>query len=326
MKLHLHQKNFKDLITLTAQHLKLPHHFIEKDYWITFVLKKLSESSQKDTFVFKGGTSLSKAHKIIERFSEDIDLAVIVPNDLSNNQIKKLIDTTSKELTKDLEEVYLEGFTSKHSRFRKTAHRYPIITNNSLFGIVLTNLILEINSFAQPFPNDLIEIESYLTTYLKSVAQDNLIQKYDMAPFQVRVLGLERTLGEKILALVRASHAEDPIEQLKSKIRHVYDVYKILQLPAMKKILGSKDFFTLLASVQADDAKNVEFQGDWSKEKLSEALIFKDIDATWEHLHSTYHIHFPALMYGTLPSTEEIKQMLMTIFLRLEEYDTTITA
>jgi hypothetical protein len=121
------------------------------------------------------------------------------------NQLKKLIDTTSKELTKDLEEVHLDGFTSKHSRFRKTAHKYPIITEGTLYGEVLTNLILEINSFAQPHPNQLMEIEPYITTFLKSVGQDEFIKKYELEPFEIRVLGLERTLGEKILALIRAS-------------------------------------------------------------------------------------------------------------------------
>ncbi|MEK7435226.1 MAG: nucleotidyl transferase AbiEii/AbiGii toxin family protein [Cyanobacteriota bacterium] len=277
MNIHLDEKAFKALITNTANFLKMNQAFIEKDYWITFVLKKLSKSQYKDNFIFKGGTSLSKAYKIIERFSEDVDLAVVVSESLSNNQLKNLIDTTSKELTKDLEEIYLDGFTSKHSRFRKTAHKYPIITESTLYGNVLTNLILEINSFAQPHPNQMMEIESYITSFLKSADQEEFIKKHELESFHIRVLGLERTLGEKILALIRASHNEKPIEQLKSKIRHIYDIYMILQNPEMKNFLESQNFFRLLTAVQADDAKNSEFQGDWTKEKLSNSLIFGEI-------------------------------------------------
>lgn len=321
MKLHFNQVDFKDLIHLSSQYLKLPEHFIEKDYWVTFVLKKLSESPNRDKFIFKGGTSLSKAHKIVERFSEDVDLAVIADENISNNQLKKLIDTTSKELTNDLEEVYLEGFTSKHSRFRKTAHKYPIITESNIYGEVLTNLILEINSFAQPHPNKLMEVESYITTFLKSVGQDDFIKEYGLNPFQVRVLGLERTLGEKILALVRASYAENPIDQLKSKIRHVYDLYMILQNQEIKDFLESSDFFELLNSVQLDDAKNSEFQGSWAKEKLSDALIFGNIDTTWKQLSYTYKNNFSSLVYGKLPDQKLIKITLESIYGRLKSYD-----
>lgn len=321
MNIHLDEKAFKALIANTANFLQMNQAFIEKDYWVTFVLKKLSKSQHKDNFIFKGGTSLSKAHKIIERFSEDVDLAVIVNENLSSNQLKKLIDTTSKELTKDFEEVHLDGVTSKHSRFRKTAHKYPIITESTLYGEVLTNLILEINSFAQPHPNQLMEIEPYITTFLKSINQEEFIKKHELEPFQIRVLGLDRTLGEKILALIRASHSEKPLEQLKNKIRHVYDIYMILQNEEMKTFLESQDFFTLLTAVQSDDAKNSEFQGDWTKEKLSDSLIFGKIDTTWEQLSHTYQNNFPSLVYGKVPNQEKIKTILKTISVQLEKYD-----
>lgn len=321
MNIHLDERSFKALITNTANFLQMNQAFIEKDYWVTFVLKKLSKSQYKDNFIFKGGTSLSKAHKIIERFSEDVDLAVIINESLSNNQLKKLIDNTSKELTKDLEEVYLDGFTSKHSRFRKTAHKYPIITDSALYGEVLTNLILEINSFAQPHPNQLMEIEPYITTFLKSVNQEAFIKKYELESFQIRVLGLERTLAEKILALIRASHSEKPIEQLRNKIRHIYDIYMILQNKEMRAFLESRDFFTLLTSVQEDDAKNSEFQGDWAKEKLLDSFLFGSIDTTWEQLSHTYQNNFPSLVYGKLPDQEKIKDILKLVSVQLEKYD-----
>lgn len=49
---------------------------IEKDWWVTLTLKALFESPYAKFFIFKGGTSLSKGWKLIERFSEDIDIAL----------------------------------------------------------------------------------------------------------------------------------------------------------------------------------------------------------------------------------------------------------
>ena len=86
--LHEDQEIFKSAIKETSNSLNIREFFIEKDYWITLVLKQLSESSYVDSVVFKGGTSLSKAYNLIDRFSEDIDLEVISNPASSSNQIK----------------------------------------------------------------------------------------------------------------------------------------------------------------------------------------------------------------------------------------------
>ena len=71
MNLHEDLSNFKDLINLTANDLGILEFYIEKDYWVTYILKRLSNSEYRNKVVFKGGTSLSKAYNIIDRFSED---------------------------------------------------------------------------------------------------------------------------------------------------------------------------------------------------------------------------------------------------------------
>ncbi len=61
---------------LAAETFGLPQVYGEKGYWVTQSLKHLSESVHVDDVVFKGGTSLSKAYRLLHRFLEDIDLAV----------------------------------------------------------------------------------------------------------------------------------------------------------------------------------------------------------------------------------------------------------
>ena len=95
MKLHDNKTLFQEAIQATATKKNIPDVFVEKDYWVTWVLRNLSKSANAEKIVFKGGTSLSKAYKLIERFSEDVDLAVLRPGE-NQNQTKKLIDTVSK--------------------------------------------------------------------------------------------------------------------------------------------------------------------------------------------------------------------------------------
>lgn len=78
MNLHKDTKAFQNAIQITGQGLNIAPEFIEKDYWISLILKRLSESKYINSVVFKGGTSLSKGHKLINRFSEDVDVAVII--------------------------------------------------------------------------------------------------------------------------------------------------------------------------------------------------------------------------------------------------------
>lgn len=71
MNLHSDGALFVELVQVTAQRLQVPEAYIEKDYWVTRALKHLSESPDAAFVVFKGGTALSKAYKLINRFSED---------------------------------------------------------------------------------------------------------------------------------------------------------------------------------------------------------------------------------------------------------------
>jgi len=99
MILHDDDNLFYRAIKETSDNIGIADYFIEKDYWITLVLKRLSESKYVDSVVFKGGTSLSKGFKIIKRFSEDVDIAILNTNKLSGNQTKTLIRSVESYAT-----------------------------------------------------------------------------------------------------------------------------------------------------------------------------------------------------------------------------------
>ena len=97
----------KDLIGNIALKTGFSSHAIEKDWWVTMVLKALFETKCADYLVFKGGTSLSKCWNLIERFSEDIDVAINrdflgITNILSKNQREKLRKSSSKYIQDEL--------------------------------------------------------------------------------------------------------------------------------------------------------------------------------------------------------------------------------
>lgn len=77
MNLHNDIKLFGETIRAASHQTGIKDEFVEKDYWITLVLHQLSKSKYAEQTVFKGGTSLSKGYGLINRFSEDVDIAII---------------------------------------------------------------------------------------------------------------------------------------------------------------------------------------------------------------------------------------------------------
>lgn len=100
----------------------LPEYAVEKDWWVTMVLKALFKTSAAEYLEFKGGTSLSKGWRLIDRFSEDIDLALnyrfFVDSLENNNQLKNLrkrcrkfvVETLTNELCEQMEALGLKEF------------------------------------------------------------------------------------------------------------------------------------------------------------------------------------------------------------------------
>ena len=211
MKLHTDSKFFADTIMAASQNLKIREEFIEKDYWITLLLSRLSVSKYGDVTVFKGGTSLSKGFRLINRFSEDVDLAIVDTGNKSGNEIKTIIRAIEKIITQELTEVKVEGLTSKGSRFRKSVHEYISLDTKNKNNKV----ILEVNSFANPFPYQTQLIQSMVYDFLAKTQNDKYIEKYSLQPFHINVLNKDQTLVEKLVSLIRFSFDDNPDVNLK---------------------------------------------------------------------------------------------------------------
>ena len=112
----------------------LPVHAIEKDWWVTLALQTIFLTPWNSNLVFKGGTSLSKAWGLIQRFSEDIDMAIDrrvlgFPEEFVNNaQVAKLREKASAFIA-----------TEFWDRIRKSTNRYWV-ENRSTVSIKSTGL------------------------------------------------------------------------------------------------------------------------------------------------------------------------------------------
>ena len=127
--LHNEKELFEQVILRTADALRIEPGIIEKDYFVTMFLKKLA--AKQTDIVFKGGTSLSKCHRLIHRFSEDIDLNLQGDTKPPESVRRKLRDSIYSAI--DELELSLENPDDIRSRrgFNKYIIKYP-----SAFGAV----------------------------------------------------------------------------------------------------------------------------------------------------------------------------------------------
>ena len=212
MNLHENKKLFTDAVLAASEHLDIRPVYIEKDYWITRSLKLMVQNSNVEKAIFKGGTSLSKAHKIGNRFSEDIDIAISDADTLTGNQLKMLIKKIAKEMTSGLEEVVVPGVTSKGSRYYKAMYSYPNVLGKAIKETVnIGQLLVEINSFANPYPYVSKSINCFIAQFFRQTGNEALIEEYGLQSFTLNVLDKRQTLTEKLVSLIRFSLSDNYI-------------------------------------------------------------------------------------------------------------------
>ncbi len=318
MKLHENKELFKDAITATSQFIGIPEIYVEKDYWVTLALFTIFGSNVKDFCVFKGGTALAKCNRMIERFSEDIDIVLLKHENESSNQLKSKLKKISRTLEHILPEIELPGITNKKGMIRKTAHHYPKMFDG-LFGQVRDKIILESTWLGSFEPFEKGKVSSLIFEMIDETNQLSVAEEYQLMPFEVNVLSPKRTFCEKIMSLVRFSHTSDPIEDLKNKIRHIYDLHFMLKNNGIQRFFESDEFEKLLVKVAKDDYLSFKSGNEWLRKHPARAMIFKEHDKIWHKLKPTYFSGFAKLVYGKLPDENEILISLKTIKTRLEK-------
>lgn len=235
MYLHNDKELFNDIVALTAERIGQAQDIVEKDYYVTMILRKLSACEYP--VCFKGGTSLSKAYSVIDRFSEDIDITFT--EHLGENRRKKLKYNILKPIA-DALGLEITNWDSIESD--KEYNHYDMAYDSIVDDPFLDTYVkLETALMSYAFPTVEREISNYIYQALKEEEPD-LLEEYGLTPFTMQVQALERTLIDKVFALCDYYLQDKPARNS----RHLYDIYKIA-----KEITVTNDFRKLITEVRA---------------------------------------------------------------------------
>jgi len=313
MILHEDKALFTQLLKFSANTLNIRPEFIEKDYWLTRALQRMSQNPNAEKVVFKGGTSLSKAYRLTNRFSEDIDIAVIDADSFSGNQLKMLVKRLAKDMTSDLEEKVVQGITSKGSRFYKAIYQYQNLVGLTSSTVKAGQLLIEINTYANPYPYIKQEISSFMADYFTAINRQDMIEQYELKPFSINVLDKRRTIVEKLVSLIRFSFEKDLQKALATKIRHFYDLYYLANDSGCIKYIQSVDFPKDLSELLIHDQREFDEPAGWQTKTIKESSLLTEFSTLWTGLSSIYQSELTPLAFSEIPDEKLVAESFMKI-------------
>jgi Nucleotidyl transferase AbiEii toxin, Type IV TA system len=299
--LHDHPQ-FADLIRIVAVEKRIDPALVEKDYWIMHCLYGLQRLGL--TFQLKGGTSLSKGHKAIERFSEDIDI-LIEPTEgmdvkTGRNQDKPAHIESRRAFYDWLvnEKIRVDGITVVErdtafddEKLRSGGIRLRYATKVPTLAGLREGVLLEAG-FDTVAPNEPMDISSWL--YDHAAGKVPIIDNRAKA---VPCYDLRYTLVEKLQTIStkyrkQQETKESPLEFM----RHYYDVYCLLDRPDVQGFIGGAEY-------NAHKARRFR-QGDNQVIAENEAFLVSDA-ATRKLYHEAFN-RSTVLYYGKTPTFEQV--------------------
>jgi hypothetical protein len=310
--LHNH-KQFPELIRIVAEQKGIDPALIEKDYWIMHCLYGLQKLGL--TFELKGGTSLSKGFKIIDRFSEDIDIHIDPPADrnvktgrnqdnpahvksrkdfydwLASTKIKiDGIDAVKRDTAFDSEKLFSGGIRLSYQSF---TNRMEDLKDGILlevgFDVVTPNTAKDISSWIYDHAADMVAV---IDNRAKAVAC------YDTC----------YTFVEKLQTISTKYRLQQKDKEFPPNfLRHYYDVYSLLERPEVQAFIGTDAYRAHKdRRFRSLDNKNIA---------KNEAFILSDPGTRKEYAET--YAKTSALYYGSTPTFEQILQRIASYIARL---------
>ena len=306
------------IFTETAEQSNLSTVAIEKDWWVVQTLSIIFSMKYANVLIFKGGTSLSKGWNLIQRFSEDIDLALDreflgYTGELTKGDIKKLrrksYQFITEVFTEELKNKFSElGFENVLVKYREVENHdqdpliieiyYPTLTNKDSYLKPAVLVEVGSRSLKEPFTQ-----RSFGTIVSEVFTNRPFADKAITIP----VVNPERTFLEKIFLL----HEEFQKSQDKIRVerlsRHLYDIEKLSQTEYADIALHDTDLYNTIVKHRE---KFTPISGIDYTNHSPDKINFITPDTILKDWQQDYEIMAQTMIYDNpLPFDELIKRL-----------------
>lgn len=309
---------------------------VEKDWWVTVALKALFQTSCAEYLLFKGGTSLSKGWDLIQRFSEDIDLAIdhsfFKIHETNKSQREKLRKNSrnyihsylSKEFEKKLEAMQIAGFTVENITTIQTAEgekpiasdKDPTVIHLNYRSILDTQIDyipprvkIEISCLSMAEPCEIKNITSLIYSHFP--AEDNETAS------AIKTVLPSRTFLEKAFLLNEEFQKPSPRHLRMS--RHLYDLEKLMDTIYGKEALADSQLYTEIVKHRyiyyADKKINYQLHHPTTISFLPKSELLKEWMNDYNEMKSSF-------IYGNALSFEQLIKRMQELQSRFQEIKT----
>lgn len=314
----INEDDRKALFHNTAAKMGMTDAIIEKDFWVCYMLDYLfHRCAWKDNFAFKGGTSLSKAYGLIQRFSEDIDLILDwrvlgygynepwedrsnTKQDIFNKEANcraemflrdTFLPTIISDLTSELGEK-IKCFIDDDDH-QTIKIEYP---NSFSDPSILQEIRLEIGALAAWTPAKKAVITSYAAKQYAKVFEQPSTEVLTVLP--------ERTFWEKVTILHREAFRPQDRTFPARYSRHYYDLYKMMQTQVKDNAIVNRDLLSRVVKF-----KDKFYRCPWARYDLAKCGTMKLLppDYNLDKLRADYG-HMQNMLFGDKPDFDEIMQ------------------
>jgi len=313
----------------TAAKKGLPEAIIEKDFWVCFVLEYLfNRSMWKKQLAFKGGTSLSKAYDLIQRFSEDIDLMLDWRvlgysynepwEDRSKTKQLKFNEDSIDRLFAFLRNDFLPTFKTDMSELLG-AEADVFITDGDAGTVnfaypssfkdtyVLRVIRLEIGALGAWTPTHPVKIRSYAAEYYPRI--------FKIPETEVLTTTAARTFWEKATILHQEAFRPEGSLIPDRYSRHYYDLYQMAHTTVKSEALSQPELLVKVA-----EFKDKFYPRGWARYNEARIGTLRLVPA--EHsivrIASDYS-KMQSMIYGDAPTFDEMLSYIKTLEKEINE-------
>jgi predicted nucleotidyltransferase component of viral defense system len=297
----------------------------EKDAWVTAVLRALFSLPYAESISFKGGTSLSKCWNLIQRFSEDVDIAInreyfgfqgetFTIREISKKMRKACCKFCRNTLQYDLtKQMIADGIPANLFSISMNITDVTTIDPEKIFieyksvfneiSYIKNTVILEINGRSMKDPLEKVEIQSFIDEIFPQTV-------FAEKPFEINVVAPERTFLEKV-CLLHEEFAKKDQEKIRVNrmSRHLYDITQMLDTPIAEKALTNTNLYKHIIAHRRMFQAMKDFDYDTLFPDKINIIPPESVISKWEDDYE----RMQAMIYGESPSfatmIDKIKQL-----------------
>lgn len=328
--INLNLQERQDILRRVQSETGMDLHIIEKDWWVTAILRALFALPYAQHMSFKGGTNLSKCWNLIRRMSEDVDIAIdreylgfggkLSKTQISDKLRRAACSFVREKLQFDLA-AQLEKDGINRDAFRVSVNITPVTTTDPETieveyapafddnSYIRSKVLIEVSGRSMSEPVEIVPLQSYID------------KVYTNAPFrepafEVRAVVPQRTFLEKLFLLHEEFSKPKEDIRVNRMSRHLYDVCQMADTPIAEEAIADKDLYL---SVIEHRRTFIGLRGFDYNTLLPQTLNIIPPEGIRENWKQDYRAMQESMIYESSPSFEQLIEKLAALNHRIND-------